>query len=289
MLTTFALLAQLPYDVSWQDLKDLFRSAGNVSRADVNMGPDGRSKGTGIVAFANSNDASNAIAMYHGYDFRGRMLEVRLDKFAGGPPHMDPYGGRGGYGAPPRGGFGGGFRGGRGGFGGRGGYGGGYGDPYASGYGDPYGGGYGGGYGQDRFGPRPTGPSGPANPRPNLPPAPPSQQIYVKNLPWSTSNEDLVELFQTTGKVDEAEILFEGGRSKGAGVVQFGSVEDAETAIAKFNNYVYGGRPLDIEFNRRWTRFGGAPNGGGGQGSVNGGDGDAQLPEVQDQGEAMQA
>lgn len=77
----------------------------------------------------------------------------------------------------------------------------------------------------------------------------------MRNLPWSTSNEDLVELFQTTGKVDEAEIVFEHGRSKGVGVVQFATVEDAETAIAKFNNYVYGGRPLDIEFNRRWTNF----------------------------------
>lgn len=56
-----------------------------------------------------------------------------------------------------------------------------------------------------------------------------------------------MELFQTTGKVDEAEILFEGGRSKGVGVVQFASVEEAETAIAKFSNYVYGGRALDIE------------------------------------------
>lgn len=74
-------------------------------------------------------------------------------------------------------------------------------------------------------------------------------------LPWSTSNEDLVELFQTTGKVDEAEILFEGGRSKGVGVVQFATVGEAETAIAKFNTYVYGGRSLEIEFNRSWRDF----------------------------------
>ena len=60
-------------------------------------------------------------------------------------------------------------------------------------------------------------------------------------LPWSTANEDLVELFQTTGTVEEAEMLFEGGRSKGAGVVQFASVEEAETAIAKFQGYNYGG------------------------------------------------
>jgi len=65
--------------------------------------------------------------------------------------------------------------------------------------------------------------------------------INFQQLPWSTSNEDLVELFQTTGTVQEAEVLFENGRSKGSGVVQFATVEEAETAIAKFQNYSYGG------------------------------------------------
>lgn len=54
-------------------------------------------------------------------------------------------------------------------------------------------------------------------------------------LPWSTSNEDLVELFTTIGKVERAEIQYEAnGRSKGTGVVQFDSPENAETAICEF-------------------------------------------------------
>jgi hypothetical protein len=40
-----------------------------------------------------------------------------------------------------------------------------------------------------------------------------------------------VELFETTGHVEQAEILYDGTRSKGAGVVQFAHVEEAETAI----------------------------------------------------------
>jgi len=82
--------------------------------------------------------------------------------------------------------------------------------------------------------------------------AEPSQQIMVRNvsqfhvisdfvadlayrqLPWSTANEDLVELFETTGQVELAEILFDGTRSKGAGVVQFSQVAEAETAIGVF-------------------------------------------------------
>ena len=53
-------------------------------------------------------------------------------------------------------------------------------------------------------------------------------------LPWSTANEDLVELFETTGHVQQAEILYEGARSKGMGIVQFEQIEEAETAIGAF-------------------------------------------------------
>ena len=53
-------------------------------------------------------------------------------------------------------------------------------------------------------------------------------------LPWSTSNEDLVELFTTIGKVERAEIQYEpNGRSRGTGVVQFDTAENSETAICK--------------------------------------------------------
>ncbi len=51
-------------------------------------------------------------------------------------------------------------------------------------------------------------------------------------LPWSTSNDDLVELFTTIGKVERAEIQYEpNGRSRGSGVVEFDGPENAETAI----------------------------------------------------------
>lgn len=72
--------------------------------------------------------------------------------------------------------------------------------------------------------------------------------------------------------MDEAEILFDGGRSKGVGVVQFATVEEAETAIAKFSNYVYGGRALDIEFNRTWRDFEGLRNSARGSAAGTGSD-----------------
>jgi RNA recognition motif-containing protein len=54
---------QLPYQAGWQDLKDLFRSAGNIVRADINIGLDGRPKGSGTVVFETAKDAQTAIGM----------------------------------------------------------------------------------------------------------------------------------------------------------------------------------------------------------------------------------
>jgi RNA recognition motif-containing protein len=55
----------------------------------------------------------------------------------------------------------------------------------------------------------------------------------MPQLPWSTSNEDLIDLFSTIGKVNRAEIQYEGGgRSRGSGVVEFDSADLAETSIS---------------------------------------------------------
>lgn len=253
-------ISNLPYNVGWQDLKDLFRQAalnGSVIRADVHVGPDGRPKGSGVVAFENPDDARNAIAQFNGYDWQGRTLEVREDRFAGpGAPSVGFGGGgagagfnRGGYGGG-RGGF---IGGGRGGFpGARGGFGG--------GFGGGRGGGYGGGYGAP-----PTDYTGGASVPPNdftdhaTSGGERSAIIYVRNLPWSTSNEDLVDLFTTIGKVERAEIQYEpSGRSRGTGVVQFDTAENAEIAITKFTGYQYGGRPLGLSF-VKYTNFANGP------------------------------
>ncbi|RMZ82706.1 hypothetical protein DV738_g1462, partial [Chaetothyriales sp. CBS 135597] len=197
-------ISNLPFNVGWQDLKDLFRQAaqeGSVIRADVHVDQTGRPKGTGIVAFESPNDARNAIQQFNGYDWQGRQLEVREDRYAAGGGGGIGFGGRGGYG---------------GGYGARGGF-----EPVAP---NPF---------TDYA--TAGGERGPI--------------IYVRNLPWSTSNDDLVELFTTIGKVERAEIQYEpNGRSKGSGVVEFDSAENAETAISKFTGYMYGGRPLGLSF-----------------------------------------
>ncbi|CAK47988.1 uncharacterized protein An06g01440 [Aspergillus niger] len=84
-------VSNLPFNVGWQDLKDLFRQAaqqGAVIRADVHTDATGRPKGSGIVAFESPEDARNAIQQFNGYDWQGRQLEVREDRFAGAGPGL---------------------------------------------------------------------------------------------------------------------------------------------------------------------------------------------------------
>ncbi|EAU89480.2 hypothetical protein CC1G_07706 [Coprinopsis cinerea okayama7 len=80
---TLLFVGNLPYRVRWQDLKDLFRRAGTVLRADVSLGPDNRSRGYGTVLLATAEDAGRAIDMFNGYDWQTRILEVRVDRVGG--------------------------------------------------------------------------------------------------------------------------------------------------------------------------------------------------------------
>ncbi|RLN89069.1 hypothetical protein BBJ28_00004887 [Nothophytophthora sp. Chile5] len=48
---------QLPWDTNWQQLKDLFRTVGDVERADIAEFPDGRSRGFGIIRYTNPSHA----------------------------------------------------------------------------------------------------------------------------------------------------------------------------------------------------------------------------------------
>lgn len=77
---TQLFVGNLPYRVRWQDLKDLFRRAGTVLRADVSLAPDNRSRGYGTVLLATAEDAGRAIDLFNGFVWQTRTLEVRHDK-----------------------------------------------------------------------------------------------------------------------------------------------------------------------------------------------------------------
>jgi len=70
-------VGNLPWETSWQDLKDLMRDVGDVLYADIYSNDEGRSKGSGVVEFSNPDDAQEAIEKMHDYEYNGRNLSVR--------------------------------------------------------------------------------------------------------------------------------------------------------------------------------------------------------------------
>ncbi|CAH0490539.1 unnamed protein product [Peronospora farinosa] len=73
-------VGNLPWDTTSQQLKDLFRTVGELERADIAEYPDGRSRGFGIIRYTNAADASQAIERLNGLEVESRLIEVRLDK-----------------------------------------------------------------------------------------------------------------------------------------------------------------------------------------------------------------
>lgn len=79
-------VGNLPYECSWQALKDYFKSCGYIERAEVMEDPKtGKKKGFGTITFSNERGMDNAIRRFHGSDFQGRTLEVRPDKKSSAP------------------------------------------------------------------------------------------------------------------------------------------------------------------------------------------------------------
>ncbi|MGE5673479.1 MAG: RNA recognition motif domain-containing protein [Mycobacterium leprae] len=71
--------------------------------------------------------------------------------------------------------------------------------------------------------------------------------IFVGNLPWATTDEDLSELFSQYGEVKRAKIVTdrETNRSRGFGFVDMEEA-DANKAIEAWNAQLYGGRALTV-------------------------------------------
>lgn len=97
-------VGNLPYEISDEELKEVFTQAGNVvSAAIIRFRDSGRSKGFGFVEMEDETSAQKAIDTFNGQDYKGRKMvvsEARPPK-----PRTDFGGGRGGYGG---GGYGGG-------------------------------------------------------------------------------------------------------------------------------------------------------------------------------------
>src|ERR687888_1379492 len=95
------------------------------------------------------------------------------------------------------------------------------------------------------------------------------RRLYVGNLPYSATEDQLTELFSRAGKVDSVNVMRDQatGRARGFAFVEMGSDEDAQNAIQKLNNYSFGGRNLTVNEARPKERTGGGGGGFGGGGN----------------------
>ena len=94
-------------------------------------------------------------------------------------------------------------------------------------------------------------------------------KLYVGNLAYSVSGNDLQELFSQAGEVQSATVITDkfSGQSKGFGFVEMASAGDAATAIQRFNDTDLKGRNIKVnEAKPRESSFGGGGGGGGGGG-----------------------
>lgn len=188
-------VANLPYSINWQALKDMFKEVGNVIRADVELDRNGYSRGFGTAIFGTSEEMQAAIERYNGYELEGRVLDVREGRNAPGP-ETAPV-------APP----------------------------VAAEAEVPQ---------KSEFTEGVLG----GGERNNL--------IYCTNLPLSTATSDLYDLFETIGKVNNAELKYDAdGQPLGIAVVEYANIEDADVCMERLNNYNYGGCDLDISYAKR--------------------------------------
>jgi len=98
-------------------------------------------------------------------------------------------------------------------------------------------------------------------------------KLYVGNLSFNTTENELQELFSQAGTVQEVSLMQDKftGKSRGFAFVTMGSEEDAQNAISKFNGQTIEGRPLTV--NEARPREPRPPGGGGGRGYGGGGGG----------------
>jgi len=99
------------------------------------------------------------------------------------------------------------------------------------------------------------------------------RRLYVGNLPYKTTDEDLTDLFGQAGPVDNVRVMRDQatGRARGFGFVEMTTDDAAQKAIEQFHQYELEGRALVV--NEAKPRESGGFGGGGGRGGYGGGNG----------------
>ena len=216
-------VANVPFDVRWGELKDLFRDkVGNVRFCQLFENEEGKPRGCGLVEFEDSSSAKKAIEVLNRFEFRGRELVVKEDLDI----ERDRYGKlilnsrkenrdtdhrRDDH----------------------------YDDYYRNGSDSGSTGSY------NTFGLSPQflsslGIKGPLNNR-----------VFVANLDFKVSERKLEDIFRLAGKILKVKLYLDhDGKSKGFGVVEFEHPVEAVQAISMFNNQRLYDRLLTVRLDK---------------------------------------
>jgi RNA recognition motif-containing protein len=89
-------------------------------------------------------------------------------------------------------------------------------------------------------------------------------RLYVGNLPWTATEDEVRQLFSNVGEVSDVALITDRdtGRSRGFAFVEM-DTEGAQKAIAEYDGYDMGGRPLRVNEAQERQRGGGGGGGGG--------------------------
>jgi RNA recognition motif-containing protein len=92
------------------------------------------------------------------------------------------------------------------------------------------------------------------------------KKLFVGNLPFSTTNQQLTDLFSRVGTCESASVITDRatGQSRGFGFVEMSSSDEAERAVEELNGHEIGGRKLTVTEARERSGGGGGGYGGGG-------------------------
>ncbi|KAJ3099877.1 hypothetical protein HDU97_002706 [Phlyctochytrium planicorne] len=228
-LNTRALyVGNLPYSIGWQDLKDLFRNAGGVVRADIPADYQGKSKGFGTVVMNTVDEARKAVVLYNGYELNGRRIEVREDR-----THFEPGAARG---PTPN-------------------------KPHTDNHHHHHHGGFqGGNLGHSSSFSHNSGPSAVSS----ISSAPIAGRVlFVGNLPFTVQWQELKDHFRQYGSVQRADIANDNqGKSRGYGQIVMSTPEEAAAAIKAVNNTEFQGRLIEVREDKYSAESGGAAVGG---------------------------
>jgi len=99
------------------------------------------------------------------------------------------------------------------------------------------------------------------------------RRLYVGNLPYSATEDQLTDLFSRAGKVDSVRVMRDvaTGRARGFAFVEMGSDEEAQKAITEFHEHQMEGRALVVNEARPKPEGGFGGGGGRGRGGYGGG------------------